>query len=94
MKKLADGRIYTASQAVDNGLIDGIKTAEEFDAYVKEQSGTDVFYEPSSDSNPFSMFFGTIANISQPKSDTEILLDLAHSLENGGPMYYANPLGQ
>ena len=23
-----------------------------------------------------------------------ILLDLAHSLENGGPMYYANPLGQ
>ena len=94
VKKLADGRIYTASQAVDNGLIDGIKTAEEFDAYVKEQSGTDVFYEPSSDSNPFSMFFGTIANISQPKSDTEILLDLAHSLENGGPMYYANPLGQ
>jgi protease-4 len=94
VKKLADGRIYTASQAVDNGLIDGIKTAEEFDAYVKEQSGTDVFYEPSSDSNPFSKFFGSIANISQPKSDTEILLDLAHSLENGGPMYYANPLGQ
>lgn len=94
VKKLADGRIYTASQAVDNGLIDGIKTAEEFDAYVKEQSGTDVFYQPSSDSNPFSMLFGTIANISQPKSDTEILLDLAHSLENGGPMYYANPLGQ
>ena len=85
VKKLADGRIYTASQAVDNGLIDGIKTAEEFDEYVKEQSGTDVFYQPSSDSNPFSKFFGSIASISHPKSDTEILLDLANSLENGGP---------
>lgn len=33
VKKLADGRIYTAKQALENGLIDKIMTEEDADAY-------------------------------------------------------------
>lgn len=37
VKKLADGRIYTAKQALENGLIDGIATYEEAIAIMKEE---------------------------------------------------------
>ena len=36
VKKIADGRIYTAKQAVENGLIDGIATYEEAVEIMKE----------------------------------------------------------
>ena len=94
VKKLADGRVYTASQALENGLIDGIKTSEEFDAYVREESGVDLFYEPKSDSGYLSWLFGSISSLQAPKTETEILLDLADRLGNGGPMFYAEPIGQ
>lgn len=94
VKKLADGRVYTASQALENGLIDGIKTSEEFDAYVREESGVDLFYEPKSDNGYLSWLFGSISSLQAPKTETEILLDLADRLGNGGPMFYAEPIGQ
>lgn len=39
VKTLADGRIYTARQALDNGLIDGIKDLDETIKAVKEECG-------------------------------------------------------
>ena len=33
VKKLADGRIYTAKQALENGLVDKIMTEEDADEY-------------------------------------------------------------
>ena len=39
VKKLADGRIYTAKQALENGLIDGIATYEEAIGIMKEECG-------------------------------------------------------
>ncbi len=93
VKKLADGRIYTASQAVENGLIDGIKTSEEFDAYVKEQSGVDKFFEPSATVDPFSQLFGMMSS-SKEKSEAEVLIELMNDLGSGVPMYYAEPIGK
>lgn len=93
VKKLADGRIYTATQAVENGLIDGIKTSEEFDAYVKEQSGVDKFYEPTATTNPWSQLFGMMAE-SKEKSESEVLVELMNNLGSGVPMYYAEPYGK
>ena len=90
VKKLADGRIYTANQALDNGLIDGIKTKEEFDDYVKEQSGVDNFYEPSSSAGYLSQIFGSIASTKE-KSESEVLVELMDRLGSGVPMYYAKP---
>lgn len=87
VKKLADGRIYTAQQALDNGLIDGIKTEEEFDDYVKDSSGVSKFYEPKGSAGYFSQIFGSIASTKQ-KSESEVLVDLMDRLGSGVPMYY------
>lgn len=93
VKTLADGRIYTATQAVDNGLIDGIKTSEEFDAYVKEQSGVDLFFEPAKQVDYWSQLFGVVSS-SKEKSEAEVLVDLMNDLGSGVPMYYAEPYGE
>lgn len=93
VKQLADGRLYTAAQAEENGLIDGIKSSEEFDAYVKEQSGVDTFYQPSSTVNYFAQIFGGLA-ASKEKSESEVLVDLVNQLGSGVPMYYAEPIGK
>ncbi|MBQ9982959.1 MAG: signal peptide peptidase SppA [Lachnospiraceae bacterium] len=90
VKVLADGRVYTATQAVDNGLIDGIKSSEEFDEYVKEQSGVDVFYEPASQEDPWAQLFGMMVQTKE-KSESEVLVELMNQLESGVPMYYAEP---
>ncbi len=88
VKKLADGRIYTAQQAVKNGLIDGVKSSDEFDAYVKEQCGVDKFYEPQTEPDFFSQFFNMSSKPVQ-KSEAEVLIDFMNSMESGVPMYYA-----
>lgn len=93
VKELADGRIYTATQAVENGLIDGIKTSEEFDQYVKEQSGVDYFYTPDTSGNYLSSLFG-FASKAKEKSEAEVLVDLMNNLGSGVPMYYAEPIGK
>lgn len=94
VKKLADGRIYTASQALDNGLIDGIKGSEEFDEYVKEKSSVDNFYEPqNTEQNYLSFLFGQIQNTKE-KSEAEVLVDLMDRLGSGVPMYYGNVYGE
>ncbi|MBE5924076.1 MAG: signal peptide peptidase SppA [Lachnospiraceae bacterium] len=93
VKKLADGRIYTASQAVDNGLIDGIKTSDEFDAYIKEVTGVSEFYRPSDEASYLSKLFGSAKDL-KPKSEAEILVDLVDRFGSGVPMYYARPFGE
>lgn len=93
VKKLADGRIYTAKQAEENGLIDGIKTEEDFDDYVIETSGVDYFYEPKSSGGYLSGIFGSLASVKE-KSEAEVLVDLMNQLGSGVPMYYAEPYGK
>lgn len=93
VKKLADGRIYTAKQAQENGLIDGIKTSEDFDAYVKEQSGVAYFYKPRSSGGYFASLMGS-AMSSKEKTEAEVLVDLMNQLGSGVPMYYAKPIGE
>lgn len=93
VKKLADGRIYTATQALDNGLIDDIMTADEFDSYVRVTSGVDYFYEPKSASGYLANLFGSLSSAKE-KSEAEVLVDLMNQLGSGVPMYYAEPVGK
>ena len=90
VKALADGRIYTATQALDNGLIDGIKTEEEFEEYVKEKSSVSKFYEPKSGAGYLSQLFGSVASTKE-RSESEVLVDLIDRIGSGVPMYYARP---
>ncbi len=93
VKELADGRIYTAKQAVSNGLVDEVVNT--FDDYQKkfrkELGGGVIVYEPDFSGN--DMFASLFAKISdgQSKSDAQILSEYLESKESGVLMYYANP---
>ena len=93
VKKLADGRIYTANQALDNGLIDGIKTEDEFDDYVREVSGVNNFYQPKNSGGYLSQIFGEARSLKE-KSEAQVLVELMDRLGSGVPMYYAEPFGK
>ena len=96
VRKAADGRIYTATQAKDVGLIDDIKSYEEVKSLIKKELGASVeIYEEESDdlSSLLKDIFSTTKSLinSKDKSETEQLLDYIENDGSGVPMYYAKP---
>lgn len=90
VRKLADGRIYSAKQALEAELVDGISMSyEEYENQVLGYFSSDVtIHNPKSAANSFSMFFSGIQDIF-PKSETEMLTELASSREGEVLKYYA-----
>lgn len=88
VKPLADGRIYSAKQALDHKLIDEIANYEdaqnEFETALEESV---EFYVPSSRASAFSSLFSLAEK--QTRSDAEKLADIMNITESGVPMYYA-----
>lgn len=91
VKALADGRTYSASQALDNGLIDSISLYEDMKDTMGKELGVDTFYSLQSSSNFLSSLF-TQARELMPKSEAQILTETAAELESGVLMYYAEQL--
>lgn len=91
VRKLADGRTYTAKQAAENGLIDNIALYEDMKADMSRELGTNVFYELET---PLSAFTSILSGVKEavPKSEAQILAEMAEEKENGGLMYYAEQL--
>lgn len=89
VKKIADGRIYTAYQALDLGLIDQVDTYKNMKAELQEEVGSYVeFFEPEFSVNIWSSLFASIKDIKK-KSEAEILSEFLEKRGNGVPMYYA-----
>lgn len=88
MKKLADGRIYSANQAKECGLIDDVMSYEDFISYVEGQVGLDttIYYPDYYYDTYFTSIFGKYAE-TQSKSDMEMVEELINSVGNGVPMY-------
>ncbi len=88
VKTLADGRMYTAKQALENGLIDQVMTWDEMVAKVEAETGAQpyekVFY--SSASWLDYLVYG-ISEIT-PKSDLQLLGEKVSSQLSGVPLYY------
>lgn len=83
VKKLADGRIYTAKQALNNGLIDQIGTLDDAISDMKKTYGlgdcqiSDMEY---TDDSLFSSIFGKLASAQkQNQSDVAALLEIMES---------------
>lgn len=90
VKKLADGRTYTAKQALKNGLIDEIALYEDMKDEMRKELKVDEIYLKDKDSYAdqwMSLFFGIKELI--PKSEAQILKETAAELESGVLMYYA-----
>ena len=83
---IADGRIYTAQQSLENGLIDKVCIYDEALSEFSESAGVETWYDPSYSSASLTSLFSSVMN-SLPKSETEAALSFADSFESGVPMY-------
>lgn len=91
VKALADGRTYTANQAIENGLIDEIALYDDMVSEMRDEFGTGEFYEPEATQSVLASFFSKAEKLI-PKSEAQILKETAASMESGVPMYYAEQL--
>lgn len=91
VKELADGRIYTAKQALKNGLIDEISLYEEMEETMQTELGADSFYYMEKPKNMLAELFGVMSDL-KPRSEAEALVDLTETFGKGVPMYYAESL--
>lgn len=88
--KVADGRIYTARQAKEAGLIDGVLSYDEFSNYLSDSISFSEYYTFGQDKKTFySLMFEKIEQII-PKSDVQKNIELMNEYKNGGLMYYAD----
>ena len=88
---LADGRIYTAKQAKEHGLIDEISLYEEMKEVMSEELGVSEFYSLPKEDNVFSQLFSSVSSVI-PKSEAQILKELSLEKESGVLLYYADIL--
>ncbi len=87
VKQLADGRVYTAKQALENGLIDRVNSWEDAVAAMEEKTGHPGFEKRFSSSATWIdyLLYG-MAEIA-PKSDMQSVEELVNSELSGIPMY-------
>lgn len=93
VKKLADGRIYSALQAKDKGLVDENGSLEDLKAVIEKENGLgeDITYHDVNDfSNNFWSTLMGYADQLKPKSDVELAVDIMENRGNGVLMYYAD----
>lgn len=93
VKKIADGRIYSAKQAKEKNLVDEIGTEDELKALIQKENklSDDVVYDTakSSGSDFLSNLMGSVQKI-MPKSDSELAVDIIENKGKGVMMYYAD----
>lgn len=82
VRELADGRPYSAQQAVDNGLIDEITTFEDLAVEMQYEVGNTTFYQPDIIEPPLASLFGKAEEI-LPKSDMQVLSELTEKYGSG-----------
>ncbi len=92
VRELADGRIYSAKQALEANLIDEIGSLEEEKEAFIVETGCDsdvLFHIPKNDvDNFFSLLFSKAEKLI-PKSEMELATDIIENKGNGVLKYYA-----
>lgn len=92
VKPIADGRIYTAKQALSLKLIDEIDSLENTELAIRKEAGYgSIIYEPNfTGSHLFSSLFSSFEG-TREKSDVQAVTEMLNDSRNGVPMYYAEP---
>lgn len=90
VKVLADGRIYTATQAVANGLIDKVASYEDAIAEMEAVTQTTGYHMPTYVPDIFESLFAQAEAVS-PKSDMQALQESINSQLSGIPLYIYAP---
>lgn len=92
VRPIADGRLYSAKQALENGLIDNVASLEEEkENMIAELSlSQDIkFFEPKDNSLAMQSLF-SMANHVRPKSDAELAVEIVENKGKGVLKYYAD----
>lgn len=84
---IADGRVYTASQALENGLIDGVNDYAAALSDLMDECGVDEYCLPPAPSGLTGILDYFIS--ARTKSDTQAALDYIDGLGTVELMYYA-----
>ncbi|MFV0413181.1 MAG: signal peptide peptidase SppA [Oscillospiraceae bacterium] len=92
VRTLADGRPYTGSQALENGLVDELTDWDTAQQAFKDFTGADAFTPNFSQSTLLGSLIGGLAD-TLPKNESETLLDAADALPQGVPLAWAPGLG-
>lgn len=87
VRKIADGRIYDGSQAVNNGLVDEIGDFEKALADIIKEAQLDdpIVFERNNYINNFSGLFSKASDILSTKSENSDLKILKELMEQGYP---------
>lgn len=95
VKPIADGRVYTAKQALSLKLIDEIDSLENTELAIRKEAGNgSIIYEPDfSGSSMLAYLLSSFQGI-KGKSDVQAVTELLNDSRNGVPMYYAEPAKQ
>ncbi len=92
VREISDGRIYSAKQALENGLVDEMGLLEEAKADFIAAGGfpeSIKFFEPD---NTIKGFMGTLFSAAEriiPKSEMDLAEDIVENKGRGVLMYYA-----
>ena len=90
VKKIADGRIYTAKQALELGLIDEIADYKTVETAITDSLGEDVeLYTPDTSTNDFFSSLFSAYKGTKEKSDAQVITEYLEKAGNRGLMYYA-----
>lgn len=94
VRKLADGRIFTAAQAKEKGLIDEIMGEEEAFAAVSEKFGNpDIeYYAPKTVTSPLISLLGQVRQAfagERDSSESDLVRSFLERRREGELMYYA-----
>jgi protease-4 len=89
VRAVADGRIMTATQALDAGLIDDVMTYSEVLDYIRGELGANInIYQPATAPDFWSSLFGFVAQ-TRTQSDAQAIISALEQRGNGRFMYHA-----
>ncbi len=87
VRKLADGRVYSAEQAYENGLVDKVEGWEEALAYMEEKTGVEGYKKYfASNATLLDYLLYKVEDV-MPSSDMEVLSEISSSQLSGIPLY-------
>ncbi|MBQ7284275.1 MAG: S49 family peptidase, partial [Oscillospiraceae bacterium] len=86
VREIADGRIYSALQAEEIGLIDKVESYEEAVAYMEEVTEAEKYYKQLYTPTMWEELMADLEAVT-PKTDAEIAVSLVNSNLSGVPLY-------
>ncbi len=87
VRELADGRVYSAEQAFENGLIDKVEGWQEALSYMEETTGVQGYEKYFSSNATLLDYLLYKAEKIMPSSDMEVISQLSSSQLSGVPLY-------